>query len=144
MRVKKWNDSGALEGLPLYLIILVVITAVAIVAILAWMPSNVVLNTITAVGPESDGSILDSWTAADGSIICTAYSTKGDPMEGVSFVIEGPNNAVGTGLTGADGTIEIDLNDSPTLPPNTNVGQLDVEASYEGILKTTTIPVING
>ena len=141
MNVKKWNDKGALEGLPLYLIILVVITAVAIVAILAWMPSNVVLDTITATGPQSDGSILDS---QDGPITCAAYSTKGDPIEGVVFVIEGPSNSVGTGTTGADGTVTITLNKLPTLIQNQNVGQLDVEASYEGLMKVTTVAVVNG
>lgn len=134
------DKRGALEGLPLYLIILVVITAVAIVAILSWMPSNVVLDQIVISGPETDGSILDTGT---GPISITVYSTNGDLMENVVVLVEGPNNAVGTGTTNADGVITITLDTPPTLPPNTNTGKLDVEASYDGIVKTGTVIVKN-
>lgn len=138
-RIRK-NNRGALEGLPLYLIILVVITAVAIVAILAWMPQNVVLNQIVSEGPQSDNSILDTET---GPITVTAYCTSGNPIEGVTILIEGPDNSVGTGVTDVNGEVSIDLDKPPELPPNTNTGTLDITATYEGITKIGTIVVKN-
>ncbi len=133
----KWNENAALEGLPLYLIILVVITAVAIVAILAWMPSGGMLDKIIVT---DNGTFDDTDTSFEGDV----YDTEGNPLEGVSILAEGPNNAIGSAVSDSDGHFSITLNKEPTLTQNTNSGQITFEATYESITKTTIVIIING
>ena len=136
-RKLKWNRNAALEGLPLYLIILVIITAVAIVAILSWMPSGGMLDKIVVTdnGPYDDTNVN-----FEGFV----YDTEGNPLEGVNIVAEGPNNAVGVAVSGANGEWTLTLNKAPTLTLNTNTGTITFEATYESIPKTTTVTIVNG
>ena len=136
-RKLKWDKNAALEGLPLYLIILVVITAVAIVAILAWMPSGGMLDKIVVT---DDGPYDDTDTNFEGFV----YDTEGNPLEGVNIVAEGPNNAVGVAVSGSNGEWDLTLDPAPTLPQNTNTGTITFEATYESIPKTTTVTITNG
>ena len=136
-RKLKWNENAALEGLPLYLIILVIITAVAIVAILAWMPSGGMLDKIIVT---NDGNFDDTDMIFEGYV----YDTEDKPLEGVSILAEGPNNAVGATVSDSDGHFTITLNKEPTLTQNTNSGQITFEATYESITKSTIVIIING
>jgi len=136
-RKLKWDRNAALEGLPLYLIILVIITAVAIVAILSWMPSGGMLDKIVVT---NDGTFDDTDTNFEGFV----YDTEGNPLEGVSILAEGPNNAVGASVSDGSGHWNIQLNKEPTLIQNTNSGQITFEASYESITKTTLVVIVDG
>jgi hypothetical protein len=140
-----WDDRGALEGLPLYLIILVVITAIAIVIIVAWLtilqPPNLdYVDWTTDPALEPDGDMKDG-TSYD--VTFTAHGTNGGKLSGVSITLQGPGYQSKTLKTGDDGSVTFN-NVQPSLGPNTTTGEMQITAKYTGAIsltKTYTIPV---
>jgi hypothetical protein len=135
------DEKGALEGLPLYLIILVVIAAVAIVVIMAWMGSvqDTDLESIEIAGTETDGTLVEGETY---SITITAKGNNGKNLEGVSVEMEGAG-ITKTLKTQSDGTVTF-TGITPDLPANTFTGEITITAKYTGTIqmtKTGTIPV---
>lgn len=135
---RKWNSKGAIEGLPLQLIIMVVIAGVAVVIILAWLApwkNKVDLDSVSA-----DPSTMTRDKAT--TVTITAWDTKNNKLSGVTVVLEGCGcSAVGT--TDATGTVKFS-NQKPSLSPGTTSGQIIVTATYSGsmsIQKTTIIIV---
>ena len=138
-----WDEKGALEGLPLYLIILVVITAIAIVIIITWLSTmqKPDLDSIEITGTETDGTLTDA-PGKTYDITITAKGTNGKGLEGVSVKLEGCGIAK-TLKTGDGGKVTFQDVD-PDLPVNTYTGSITVTATYTGnilVTKTTDIPV---
>ncbi len=89
------DDRGALEGLPLYLIILVVIAAIAIVIIIAW------LNTIST--PKAFGTISsdpnqltltdgdgDGFSSTEsGTLTIIVRDSENDKVKGATVTLSG-------------------------------------------------------
>ena len=78
------DDGGALEGMPLQLIIMVVIAGVAISIVIAWLtiftaPDLAKIEMYSAT-PDSDPIRITENTTA---ITIKAWDTKGNPLEGV-------------------------------------------------------------
>ncbi len=129
------NDSGALEGLPLQLIIMVVIAGIAISIVIAWLtvftaPDLARIELHSSV-PNSDPIKITENTTA---ITIKAWDTKGNPLEGVSMKMYGANVLV-AGLTGPDGTftadgLKIDVGSS-------DFGTIRVEAEFSGTISIT-------
>jgi hypothetical protein len=135
-----WNDEGALEGLPLYMIILVTITALALILIIAMIPRGPFIDNIV-VDPQGGSGYTDRDTTFEG----TVYDTKGNPLGGVDILAEGPNNAVGTTASADEtGRFTISLNKEPTLSQNQNTGTITFTATYKGTSVQTTVTIING
>jgi hypothetical protein len=135
------NENGALEGLPLYLIIMVVIAAVAIVIIISWLGTvqNTDLDDIEITGTENDGTLTEGQTY---SITITAKGNNGKNLEGVSVKIEGAGISK-TLKTQSDGKATF-TGLTPDLPANTFTDEITVTASYTGnipITKSDIIPV---
>lgn len=134
---KKWNRKGAIEGLPLQLIIMVVIAGVALVIILAWMQpwkNKVDLQSVSA----NPGSVTKGVATL---VTVTAYDTKNNKLSGVVVVINGCGVS-NTGTTDSTGTVKFTI--TPTLPSGTVSGQVDITATYTGsmtIEKTNVIIV---
>jgi hypothetical protein len=140
-----WNEKGALEGLPLYLIILVVITAIAIVIMITWLSTmqepdlDSLEVEINAKAGTPAGTIYEGDTA---TVTVTAKGTNGKGLEGVSVKLEGCGIAK-TMKTGEGGKVIFE-NVQPDLPFNTYTGSITVTATYTGnimVTKTTDIPV---
>ncbi len=129
------DDRGVL-GLPLNLLIMVVIAAVAIGIILSWMflltpPLDYIEVTPTMVSDVSTAN-----TTFDIEII--AHNDKGT-MSGCEITIEGAGIDM-KAITGDDGSYTF-VDVSPVLPPNTNSDFITVTVSGGGNQVTQSIAV---
>jgi hypothetical protein len=121
---KKWNKKGALEGLPLYMIILVAITAMAIVIMFGWinsLPKPLKSVDITPVSIEAGVST---------DISLKAWTTANKPMGDVTITFSGCGitESVVTSIDDNNkGEATVTLN--PTLPMNTDFGAIEVTAT---------------
>ncbi len=129
------DDRGALEGMPLQLIIMVVIAGIAISIIIAWLTIFTApdLSKIELYGAEPEAEPIRI-TENTTSITIKAWDTKGNPLEGVSIKMSGSNLII-AGMTGADGifkarNLDIDIGTS-------DFGTIRVEAEFSGTLSIT-------
>ena len=141
-RLRK-NKHGALEGLPLYLIILVVIAAVAIVTIMGWMRTiqKSDLGTIEINLKQGGKSVDTLKTGTMAYVTIYANDTNGKPLSGVAVKLEGAGQNI-MKKTGSSGSVSFKF--TPTLPKNVNNGEITVTATYTGnipVTKTDTIIV---
>ena len=123
-----WDDRGALEGLPLYLIILVVIAAVAIIIIFSYLS---ILRTVELerieiyVDGEKDPDFV---TPGEHEVYVIAIGSDGDKLKDVTITLDGPelNRARKTDSDGrADfGNVEFTSNNTPY--------EVEVHYSYSG------------
>lgn len=124
------NEKGALEGLPLYLIILVVIAAVAIIIIFSYLS---ILRTVELERIEVyiDGQKADPLQTTDGEheVYIIAIGEDGTKLKDVTVTMDG---------AGVDTARKTDSNgkaDFGTLNFTLVGGSHDnviIEASYEG------------
>ena len=129
------DERGALEGMPLQLIIMVVIAGIAISILIAWLtiftaPDLAKLELHSAT-PSSDPIRITENTTA---ITIKAWDSKGNPLEGVSIKMSGASVII-AGVTGSDGTftangLSIDIGTS-------DFGNIRVEAEFSGTLSIT-------
>jgi hypothetical protein len=127
---KRWNQKGAIEGLPLQLIIMVVIAGVAIVVIMAWLQpwkNKVDLQSISV----TPGAVTKG---APTLVTITAFDTKNNKLAGVAVVLSGCGVSI-SGTTDSTGTVKFTI--APTLPPGTVNGQVDITATYTGTMTLT-------
>ena len=125
------SKSGALEGLPLYLIILVVIAAVSIVVVMGWM-GTLQKSELDRIEYElkEDGKVVD--TLEDGekaTVKVTAYDQNGKKLEDVTIKLEGAGQDT-VKLTGSTGYASFTV--TPELPTNVNNGVITITATYSG------------
>jgi hypothetical protein len=127
---RSWNRDGAVEGLPLQLIIMVVIAGVALVIILAWLApwkSKVDLDSVSA----APGSVVRDVTA---SVTVTAWDTKNNKLSGVVLVLDGCG-VHQSATTDKNGVATFSI--KPTLAPGTTSGEVVVTATYTGTMSIT-------
>lgn len=122
------DEKGALEGLPLYLIILVVIAAVAIVIIFSYLS---VLRTVELERIEiyvDGGKDPEFVTPGDHGVYIIAIGSDGSKLKDVTITLDGPelNRARKTDSNGkADfGNVAFTSNDTPY--------EVKVHYSYSG------------
>ncbi len=127
-RLRK-NSIGAIEGLPLQLLIMIIIAGIVIVIILAWLApwqNKVDLDSLT-VTPNSVDNDTDS------VITITAWDTKGNKLQGVSIIVSGCNVGNLVNTTGADGTCTFTVH--PEIPPGTT-NDIQILGKFTGIILT--------
>jgi len=134
---RKWNKHGAIEGLPLQLIIMVVIAGISLVIILSWLQpwKNKVDLESVSVSPASVARGVAT------QVTVTAWDTKDNKLSGVVVVLSGAG-VTASGTTDSTGTVKLTI--TPTLSPGTSSGQVDITATYTGsmtIEKTNLIVV---
>ncbi len=131
------DRKGAVEGLPLQLIIMVAIAAVVMVIILGWLApwqSAVDLNSIE----------VNPLTASDETtttLTITAWDTKDNHLEGVVIECTGCNIETQVGTTDANGQVTFTI--TPDIP-NGQTGNIDIKGTYTGTMqveKTATVVV---
>jgi hypothetical protein len=129
------DDRGALEGMPLQLIIMVIIAGIAISIIIAWLTiftaPDLAKIELYSAEPSTDPIRVTENTT---SITIKAWDTKGNPLESVSIKMSGAN-LIQAGMTGADGTytardLNLDIGTS-------DFGTIRVEAEFSGTLTIT-------
>lgn len=137
----RYDREGALEGLPLYLILLVVIAGVSTAIVFGWMQSaqSTELDRIE-VDAGSDGLVTTKSNSNDG-ITVKAYDQKNNPLSGATVTLEGCGvNEIGE--TGSDGAVEFTVD--PSLPENEDFGEITVTVKYSGDItqeKSDTVAV---
>jgi hypothetical protein len=122
------NDrNGAVEGLPLQLIIMVAVAAIVMVIVLGWLApwkNKVDLDTLT-VTPSATGN-NDQVT-----ITVTAWDTKGNHLEGAVIELSGCNIDTVVMTTGPDGTASFTV--TPSILPNTT-NNINIVGKFTGIV----------
>ena len=141
----KSDRAGALEGLPLYMIILVVITAIALAAIIALWPKANILTTITYT-PENAHWGNPPTDRVEVTVCVTALNQDGNPINGASVLVEAPGddserkNGGSTGSAGPGkwcGNVYLH-----TENPNPGTGIIDIEVVFSGVTLLRNIPVL--
>ena len=138
------DRSGALEGLPLYMIILVVIAAVAIVSILALVPRPLLPDymTITTTNGSLDGTGLCWNKAAPAQTVTITLFAKDNrgPINSATVSLQGASIDV-TGTTANGGVFTRTSINPTTTNPNPGSDVIDVTATFGGVSITQQIPV---
>jgi len=131
------NTAGALEGLPLYLIILVVIAAVAIVVIMNWMGSvqEEDLDEIEIRLTQDSKQVTSLETGKQATVTIYAKDQDGNALSGVSVHLKGAGFDKMEKTSGNAGSVTFKF--TPELPVNTQNDVIDVEATYTGTIKQT-------
>ncbi len=130
------EDNGGVLGLPLNLLIMVVIAAVAIGIILSWMFLLTPPLEYIEVTPTMVNDVGTANTSFDVEII--AHNDKGT-MSGCEITIDGAGIDM-KAITGDDGSYTF-VGVTPTLPPNTNSDFIQVTVSGGGNVVTQSIAV---
>ncbi|MFW6040206.1 MAG: carboxypeptidase-like regulatory domain-containing protein [Thermoplasmatota archaeon] len=126
------NKEAALEGLPLYLIILVVIAGISTAVIAGWMMSSQTTE-LGSIEVDSEDRIVS--TNPGQSITVRAYDQSGNPLEGAVVTLEGCE-VQEAGQTDGEGECTL-RNINPNLPENENFGTIDVTVTYTGDVSMT-------
>ena len=123
------DDNGAVEGLPLQLIIMVAVAAIVLVIILGWLApwqSKVDLERLT---------VTPSFTGNDEqvSITVTAWDTKSNHLEGVVIQISDCNLETQVLTTDKNGQVTFIV--TPSIPPNTT-NNINILGKFTGTVYT--------
>ena len=122
------DRAGAVEGLPLQLIIMVAIAAIVMVIILGWLApwqSKVDLDMLS-VDPtsiENDEEV---------TITVTAWDTKGNHLEGAVIELSGCNIGTLVETTDEDGIVTFTI--TPSIP-NGQTNNIDIKGTYTGVIQ---------
>ena len=130
------NDNSGVLGLPLNLLIMVVIAAVAIGIILAWLFLLTPPLDYIEVEPTMVNDV--GTTNSEFDVEVTAYNSNG-AMSGCEVSLSGPGIDV-KAITGDDGSFTF-TDVTPDLPPNTNSDFIVVTVSGGGNTVTQSIAV---
>lgn len=132
-RLKREDEKGALEGLPLYLIILVVIAGVGTAIIAGWMMS--------AQSTELDHIEINDKEFTAGSnngVTITAYDQDNEPLKDATVTLEGCG-VVESKTTDSDGAAKFEKI-NPDLGDD-NIDYIDVTVKYKDRTETDQIVV---
>ncbi len=159
MMKKLVKEEGAVVGLPLYILITVVVAAVALAAVLSFMVtsgpsinswqiyisngSSGSFNLTKVIKAHTDTTGEAKWS---GQVKIVIEDQNGHPLPNVKVVLDGCG-VTEAGQTDSNGTAVITLNDV-TLPSGVQQDQIQVKMQYPGLIgeqtKTDTITVIRG
>lgn len=142
MRKFRTNNSGAIEGLPLQLLIMVIIAAVGIGIVVGWMSfSKTEVGSVTA--DPGTIEVTKAGGTANKTITVTVLDQNNKALKDATVTISGCG-ADTAKKTGTDGKVSFDI--TATLPINTNTGEITIAASYDSTwgktTKTTTVLVV--
>ncbi|MFW5898649.1 MAG: hypothetical protein ACOCT7_02200 [Candidatus Saliniplasma sp.] len=132
------DEGGALEGLPLYLILLVVIAGVSTAIVFGWMQSAESTELDHIKVDVSDGYVT---SGSSNNVEITVYDRNDDELSGATVTLQGCG-VKEIGETDSDGKAEFSV--SPSLPENEDFGEITVTVKYTGDVKTEktdTVPV---
>jgi len=137
--------KGALEGLPLYLIILVVIAFIALGIFFEILQplqkSNLDYLTATpnSISFHLSGTGSSATCSGSTNLVIIAYGTNGKPLTGVAITLSGYGNPQG-GSTGSNGQITFQI--SCYYVPYTYTYQITVTGQYTGTTPNTAQVIV--
>lgn len=126
------NKGGGLEGLPLYLIILIVLAAVVLVGLLALVPRPIVVSRM-AMDPDTM-----CWDRP-AVVSITVFSSDSRPINDATVELDGPSIALSE-KTHDGGRVFAHVTPH-TANPNPGLGSVTVEAKFGGVTVVDSIPV---
>lgn len=113
-RVLVRDRSGAIEGLPLQLMIAVIIAGLALAIVLGWVLSIQTPNAIARVEVSPDtvsitGSMPNQDATSSVTFVVRAFDQRGNPIPGVAVSLRGAGVSVVQldAADGADGAVTI-------------------------------------
>jgi protocatechuate 3,4-dioxygenase beta subunit len=147
----KSDRNGAIEGLPLYLIIIIVITVIGLGIILGMMNTIKPPKTLDKVVPSKetievkDDNKDGTYEAKNQALTVKVVDNNGDPIKGAVVTLTGCNvsNAGKTayGTTDSNGEVKFTALNCQVIGTDTAHIQITAEKSGMG-KKTVTITVI--
>lgn len=144
------DRCGAIEGLPLYLIIIIVITVVGLGIVLAMLnavqPPNyidkviVTPDTIEATDPDGD----ETYTAAHKGVTVKVVDTNGDPVKGAMVRLTGCNVKEGgkTAYGKTDSKGEIMFSSLSCEVVGTDTGHIEIEVEKNDMGKKKAVLLV--
>ncbi len=147
------DESGAIEGLPLQLMITVIVAGLTLAVILGWVVAIQTPAVIRGANVEPHavdlGDVpIDEPAAKTLTVKVVVYDAKNAPIKGAVVVVSG---AVATPVAAQDGDDgEVDgtvtfRNLRVILPPGVSIGELTFTIQKAGYpSKIWTIPVVRG
>lgn len=130
--IRGLNTEGSIEGLPLYMIILVTITAVALVSIIVLIPRPVIPARVSI---EPSSLCWDKPAV----VIVTVFSKDGRPINEARVELDGASIAfVAKSRDGGKVFAHVIAH---TADPNPEIGTVTVAASFGGARVGDSIPV---
>lgn len=145
------DRSAAIEGLPLYLIIIIVITVIGLGIVLGMMntvrpPSTIDKITITPEVIEAKYDTQETIFIADGkTVTIRVLDSNDDPVKGAVVRLTGCNVKEGasTAYKTTDSNGKAEFTDINCELVDNNTGHIDVEVEKSGLgKKTGTITVM--
>src|SRR5712691_12610821 len=141
-RLIRTDERGALEGLPLYLIILITITAITLVVIIALIPRPLIPNYVTidvTAGPGATPNVL-CWGSAAQDVKANVFTRDNVAINDATVHIVGAGLDV-TQKTANGGVTTFTGLVTNTTSPNPTSTTVNVEATFSGVTITNQIPV---
>lgn len=143
------DTDGALEGLPLHLLILVIVAAVGISIVLAWMaPLKAGIGaSVGSVALTENGGCdkivcttqPDGTAVGSGYVVVTVKDLNGKPLVGADVEIRGCS-IVDAKKTDTNGIADFG-NLTVVLQPNTDIGYIQLNVKIPNSERQTTIIV---
>ncbi len=129
------GETAAIEGLPLRLLIIVIISVIALGIIMVWFGNIGQVKGLDSVACQpKEISIPDTENDEQANItvdlVVTVYDNNNNKVSGAVVNLDGCNTQT-TGVTDSSGTVTISELDV-TLPPYTQSGSIRVRAEKQG------------
>lgn len=107
---RSWNKYGAIEGLPLQLLIVVIVAGVALAIMLGWVFSIQSVNVIKSISADPDrieitGSSIDQEAKKTLTIKVRVYDQNNNPLSNVVVSLNGAG-VLSTHADDDDGTVD--------------------------------------
>ncbi|MFQ6106499.1 MAG: carboxypeptidase-like regulatory domain-containing protein [Thermoplasmata archaeon] len=149
MKTFRMNSSGAVEGLPLQLLVAVVVTGIVLAMILGWLTSIETPKSIRSVQITDGKEQIDSieYDSETGSVLpkkITVLVLDQDlnPLAGALVLVQGCGVAEYK-TTDEDGEARIDVSDAFLPDSGTPLGHLDIVVEKSGYIRLDrAIPVV--
>jgi hypothetical protein len=152
MRKLLHDRNAALEGMPLYLVILVIIAAVGMAIVLTWMAplksglgasiGSVALTENGGVDKIICSTLSDGTAKGSGNIVVSVKDQNGKPLVGADVELRGCS-IVEAEKTNSDGIANFGTI-TAILQPNIDISYIQVTVRVANSEKTATIIVKRG
>lgn len=146
------DERGGIEGMPLQLMILVIVTGLVLAVVLGWTLSIQGPTVIKSVSTDPESVTLptpslEQTATKTVTIRVSAFDAKDQPVRGIVVTMTGAASRTYVAHDAADGTdgTATFANVAVSLPPGVTVGELSLTIQKAGYpSKVWSIPVVRG
>lgn len=143
------DENGAIESMPLQLLIMVIIAGIVIAIVLGWLFSIQGPRSIKDIEVRDGNTIISHITYDAGTgkvepkrVIVKIYDQDSNPLAGALVVISGSGvNDFGT--TNDKGEVKLDVSEARLPSQGSPIGHISIQAEKSGYLKLETdLPIV--